>query len=120
MRDRSVIFGLVLVISGLIIWQLKFHFFGGFLLVTGIVFLITLIINLRKPEYERILDERVERINEKSGYYAFWVLILSLAAFTALNWYFKLKLREMLEYLFIIGMYSYIILRFYYSRKALQ
>ncbi len=73
------IVGLLTLISGLVFWIAKLYPVGAGLLIAGAVFLIVQVINLRKPESERILDERAERINEKAGFYAFWILVLSLA-----------------------------------------
>lgn len=117
---KSLISGPLTILSGLILWELKFYPLGAGLVIAGVVFLITQAVNLRKPEFDRILDERVERTNEKAGFYAFWVLISSLATFTVLSWYFELNLRETLEYLFLVGVYSFIILRFCFSRRGLE
>ncbi len=117
---KSLIVGLLMLISGLAFWIIKLYPIGAGLLITGVVFLIAQVINLRKPESERILDERAERINEKAGFHAFWILILSLAVTTALSWYFDLKLRETLTYVSLVGIYSFVILRVYFSRRGLE
>ncbi len=104
----------------LVLWSLKLYSLGAGLAIVGAVFLIAEAINLRKPESERVLDERVERINEKAGFYAFWILISSLAAATVLSWYFELRLRDVLEYTFLAGMFSFVILRSYFSRRGLE
>ena len=117
---KSLIVGLLMLISGLALWIIKLYPAGAGLLIIGVIFLITQAINLRKPESERILDERTERINEKEGFHAFWILILSLAVATALSWYFDLKLRETLAYVSLVGIYSFVILRVYFSRRGLE
>ncbi len=112
----SFILGLLMIFSGLILWNIKFYPLGVGLIIAGAILLITEAINLRKPESERILDERVERINERAAFYAFWILVSSLAVATVLSWYFELRLRETLEYVFFAGIFSFVILRSYLSR----
>ncbi|MDI3502179.1 MAG: hypothetical protein PWR13_1306 [Archaeoglobi archaeon] len=64
--------GVLMVLLGAIIWSFGIHLLGSGLVLGGIVSLIVQSINLSKPESERILDERIERINEKAGFHAFW------------------------------------------------
>lgn len=113
---RSLKLGFLTIITGLILWNFRFHLLGAGLVIAGVISLIVQAVNLRKPEFDRVLDERVERINEKSGFCSFWVLISSLAAFRALSWYFELELESVLEYAFLIGIFSFIIFRFHFSR----
>lgn len=117
---KSLIVGLLMLISGLAFWIAKLYPVGAGLLIAGVVFLIVQAINLRKPKSERILDERTERINEKAGFYSFWILVLSLAVATALNWYFDLRLRGVLTHVFFVGIFSFVILRVYFSRRGLE
>lgn len=77
-----------------------------------------MIINLRKPETDRVLDERVERINEKAGYFAFWILSLFIALMVFLGKYFNRA--EILELLWFAGMLSFITLRIYFSRRGIE
>ena len=56
---------------------------------------------------DKVIDERVERINEKAGYYAFWILISSLAVAIASSLYLELEARNALEALCFVGIYCY-------------
>jgi len=116
----SFIVGFLIILLGLVLWNLKFYPLGAGLVIAGAAFLIAEAINLRKPESEKILDERAKRINEKAGFHAFWILISSLAVATFLNWYFELNLRETLEYVSFAGILSFVILRSYFSRRSLE
>ncbi len=117
--NGSLVIGFLIIFSELALWLLENHLAAG-LVIAGIVFLIAQAINLRKPEFDRILDERVERISEKAGFYAFWVLVSSLAVITSLSWYFELRLRDVLECEFLAGILSFAVLRFYFSRRELE
>ncbi len=115
-KIKEFIFGLILISSGFILWILRIHPLAMGLFVSGVVFLISRAVYLRKPLTDRIIDERVVRINEKAGYYAFWILISSLAMATTSSWYFELKPTYTLEALGLIGLYSFFILRYYFSK----
>ena len=53
------------------------------LIVAGMLMFVILLHAATKPETELVTDERVTRINEKAGYVAFWMVLLSI---TILFW----------------------------------
>ena len=73
-----------------------------------------------KPETERVVDERVTRINEKAGYTAGWLIMLSVTFMFCADkiWSLKLELKDMHTMTIMVGIYSFFIFRWYYNRKG--
>lgn len=92
--------------------------FGFFL--TGLIILIIGLNVATKPKTDIMMDERYTRINEKAGYHAFWITILTLA----ILWYADIFLKLSIEYneiyslIICIGIVSHFILRAYYNKKG--
>ena len=73
-----------------------------------------------KPETERVVDERVTRINEKAGYTAGWLIMLSVTFMFCADkiWSLNLELKDMHTMTIMVGIYSFFIFRWYYNRKG--
>ena len=73
-----------------------------------------------KPKTERVVDERVTRINEKAGYTAGWLIMLSVTLMFWADkiWSLNLELKDMYTMTLMVGIYSFLILRWYYNRKG--
>ncbi|MCW3138773.1 MAG: DUF2178 domain-containing protein [Methanophagales archaeon] len=114
--------GISMVFIGVLFWLFKIYPLGGGLILAGVLLLISNIYYARKSETETIIDERIERINDKAGHYAFWITVLSLSIIFWINFYgiLRVNLREMYEISLLIGIYSWFLLRFYFSRKGLK
>lgn len=112
--------GIIAILTGVILWIFGIHVIGGFLVVVGLILAIIQAINLRNPEFDRFMDERVERISERAGFNSFFVIISCIAILRALSWFYALNLERVLESLFIVGMASFILFRAYYSRRELR
>ena len=111
--------GISMVLIGILLWLLNIYPLGGGLILGGVLLLISNMYHTRKPETETIIDERIERINDKAGHYAFWVTVLSLSIIFWIDFYgiLKVNLRKMYEISLLIGIYSWFLLRFYFSRR---
>ncbi|HDM36392.1 MAG TPA: DUF2178 domain-containing protein [Candidatus Syntrophoarchaeum butanivorans] len=111
-----------MVLIGILIWLLNIYPLGGGLILGGVLLLISNMYYARKPETETIIDERIERINDKAGHYAFWITVLSLSIifWIDLCGILKVNLIEIYEIPLLIGIYSWLLLRFYFSRKGLR
>ena len=94
-----------------------YSYFGiGFaLLLMGIVAIIVAAIT---PEEYLIQDERSARVEEKAGYHAFCSLLLMMALLQAIGciWGLNFNFKDVLPDLFIAGIWSWIMLRWYYNR----
>ena len=111
-----------MILLGILLWLLNIYPLGGGLILGGILLIVSNIYCVRKPEAETIIDERIERINDKAGHYAFWITVLSLSIIFWIDFYgiLKVNLRGMYESSLLIGIYSWFLLRFYFSRKGLK
>jgi len=102
-----------MILLGFLLWLLNIYPLGGGLILGGVLLLISNMYYARKPEIETIIDERIERINDKAGHYAFWITVLSLSIIFWIDFYgvLKVNLREIYEIVLLIGIYSWFLLR---------
>ena len=93
---------------------------GSVLIIMGVIAIIIAIITAARPKEDMIQDERSVRVNEKAGYHAFWILLATMALVQgiAMFWRLNLNYKSVSPDIFIIGMFSFVILRWYYNRKG--
>ena len=93
---------------------------GSVLIIMGVIAIIVAIITAARPKEDLIQDERSVRVNEKAGYHAFWILLVTLALVQsiAMFWRLDLSYKSVSPDIFIVGMFSFIILRWYYNRRG--
>jgi len=93
---------------------------GFALTLIGVTATITAICVAATDKLGLIADERFMGISEKAGYYAFWLLIATMALLQLINimWELNLEYSDVVPYLFIIGMFLFSILRWYYNRRG--
>ena len=90
------------------------------LIVAGLLMFAILLHTATKPETELVADERVARINERAGYVAFWLVLLSITIlfWSDRAWLIGIELVDMYYAAMFIGMISWSVLRWHYSRKG--
>ena len=110
-----ILLGLVL----LVVFDLAFLGMG--IVLSGLMLIFIGIHWARKPKTE-LPDERYIRINEKAGFNAFWTTLGILAVLTYVDAYFPLdlKFRESVTLVWFVGMFSFIIYRFYYDKRGIK
>ena len=110
-----VIIGLVLIV----VFDLAFLGMG--IVLSGLMLIFIGIYWARKPKTE-LPDERYMRNNEKAGFNAFWTTIGILAGLAYVDAYFPLdlKFREFVMLVWFVGMFSFIIYRFYYDKRGIK
>ncbi len=130
-KDRDILkfigvsFGFVLVGIIILLFIQPIAIIGIISISSG---LMGLIIGLRlasKPKDYFMEDERSVRIKEKAGYYAYEVMV-SVAAIIMFLWIVKLSpsLTPSNDFLdgillvWVIGLYSFLILNWYYNKKG--
>ena len=93
---------------------------GSVLIIMGIIAIIIAIIAATRPKEDLIQDERSVRVNEKAGYHAFWILLVTMALVQSIAMFGRLDLsyKSVSPDIFIVGMLSWIILRWYYNRRG--
>ena len=113
--------GISMILIGVLIWLIKIYSLGAGLILAGILLLISYTYRARKPEIETIIDERVERINDKAGNYAFWITIATLSIVFWIDIYgIKVSLKDIYTITLLAGIYSWFISRFYLSRRDIR
>jgi uncharacterized membrane protein len=90
------------------------------LIVAGMLMFAIVLHAATKPETELMADERVARINERAGYVAFWLVLLSITIlfWSDRAWLIGIELMDMYYAAMFIGMISWSVLRWHYSRKG--
>lgn len=93
---------------------------GSALIIMGVITIIIAIIAATTPKEDMIQDERSARVNEKAGYHAFWILLVTMALVQSIAMFGRLDLsyKSISPDIFIIGMFSFVILRWYYNRRG--
>jgi len=93
---------------------------GGISILVGIMMCIMALVASTKPKTELIADERVTRINEKAGYHAGWIIMLSVIILFQADkiWSLGIELEDMYYTVLFVGMFSWIILRWYYNKRS--
>jgi uncharacterized membrane protein len=117
--------GLIVVLLGVVmlIFQTlsKTTFFIGFgLIFAGLFMFVRALYTATKPKTELMVDERVTRINEKAGYTAGWMVMLSVIILFWADkiWSLGIELEDMYWTTLFVGAYSFLILRWYYNRRG--
>ena len=90
------------------------------LIVAGMLMFAISLHAATKPETELVADERVARINEKAGYAAFWLVLLSITLlfWSDRAWSIGVELVDMYYTAMVVGIISWSVLRWHYSRKG--
>ena len=90
------------------------------LIVAGMLMFAILLHTATKPETELMADERVARINERAGYVAFWLVLLSITIlfWSDRAWSIGIELVDIYYAAMFIGLISWSVLRWHYSRKG--
>ncbi len=115
--------GLILIGILLIIFLSNstiFFVVGPLLVIVGIMTIVMATYVSAKVKDDLIEDERSVRINEKAGYHAFWVLlsIMSFVQLIDIIWKLDFEIWVVLSSFFAVGIWSWIIFRWYYNKKG--
>ena len=132
-KDKDILrclgMGLGLVLLGIIIlwivpdvvgrtWTFP-YVIGGIFILVGIILTLMCLYTATKTKEDLIQDERSVRINEKAGYHAFWILLgtMAIVQLIAMFWRLNLNYKSVSPDIFFAGMFSFVILRWYYNRR---
>jgi uncharacterized membrane protein len=93
---------------------------GSVLIIAGVIAIVVAIGAAATPKEDLIPDERSVRVNEKAGYHAFLILLVTIALVQVIAMFGRLDLsyKSVSPDIFIVGMLSWIILRWYYNRRG--
>ena len=92
---------------------------GSILIIMGIIAIIIAVITAARPKEDLVQDERSNRIKEKAGYHAFWILLVTMGLVQLMAMFGRLNLsyKSVSPDIFFVGMLSWIILRWYYNQR---
>ncbi|ABE52612.1 DUF2178 domain-containing protein [Methanococcoides burtonii] len=123
-KDKYTLRGLALILGmlvlGLILWQFQFYGGSAALIIIASILTVMFLHTATKPQEYFIRDERSVRINEKAGYHAFWILVMCIAILTMMDWFTEILYKDVSAPLYIIGMGSWVTLRWYYDKKGYE
>ena len=114
----------ILIITGILMMSflpgLTYFGIGSVLIIMGVIAIVIAIGVAARPKEDMIQDERSVRVKEKAGYHAFWILLATLALVQSIAMFGRLDLsyKSVSPDIFIIGMFSFIILRWCYNRRG--
>ncbi len=122
-KDRDILsfFGMSL---GMILFGLIMSFFiqpiGGGLILGGLVLLATGLYVSTKPKEYFLPDERVTKNTDRAGHHAFWLVLLVITIFNIIEIYTPSSINylDANTVILFVGIYSFIILRWYYNKKG--
>ncbi len=127
-KDKDILrfsgIAVLLILAGILMTSLlsspTYPGIGFVLIIMGVIAIIIAIIAAATPKEDLIQDERSVRVNEKAGYHAFWILLVTMALVQSIAMFGRLDLsyKSVSPDIFIVGMLSFIILRWYYNRRG--
>ena len=115
------IWGSAIMLLGIVLFTVAgLKFLGMGITFSGLILVFIGIYWATKRNTEIPADEMHLRINEKAGSNAFWAVIGLMAILMYANHYFSglLEIRDVLELIFIVGMFTFVVSRFYYIRRG--
>jgi len=125
-KDAFVVGGLmagtVMLLWGIINCPHNCDFKHCFLVWVGLLMLGSALYDMRRPETEVLPDERTERNYQRAGYAAFWIILVSagLLLLADERGLCNLEIRGALSATILIGMFSFVILGWYYNRRGCE
>jgi len=126
---RFLVMGLGMLLLGIIILRIVpdvvgrtgtfSYVIGGLFILGGTMLIIMSLCTATKTREDLVQDERSVRINEKAGYHAFWILLgtLAIVQLIAMLWRLNLNYKSVSPDIFFAGLFSFVILRWYYNRR---
>jgi len=114
----GIVLAVVLLTVGTTSGAMSFISLG--LIVAGMLMFAISLHTATKPETELTADERVARINERAGYVAFWLVLLSITIlfWSDRAWSIGIELVDMYYAATFIGIISWSVIRWYYGIKG--
>ncbi len=115
--------GSAIILLGITLFTVfDLKFLGMGITFSGLMLVFIGIYWATKRKTEIPADEMHKRINEKTGSNAFWTVIGLMAILGCVNYYFPdlLEFHYVFELMIGVGMFTFLISRFYYIRRGLS
>lgn len=96
------------------------HAMGFGFILAGLIMFIAGMNVATKPKTDIMMDERYTRVNEKAGYIAFQITILTVIIIWVADIFLQLgtEYKEVYSLIICIGLVSHFMLRAYYNKKG--
>ena len=124
-KDKYILrfFGMSLgmIVLGVIIsFFIKPIFIGAGLILGGLALSVTGFYMFTKPNEYFIPDERITKNTDKAGHHAFWLVLLVITFLNMIEIYSpsSIKYHDGSTVIMLVGIYSFLILRWYYNKKG--
>jgi uncharacterized membrane protein len=125
-KDLFQFFGmsLVMILSGALMvafFQAKqVQMFGAGIIFGGIMLALMGLYNSTKPKDYFIQDERSVRIKERAGYHVLLIILVMISFIQLIDIFWKLNIqfKGVASILFVVGVYSWVVLRWYYNKRC--
>jgi len=117
------IWGSAIMLLGIVLFTAEgLEFLGAGITFSGLMLVFIGIYWATKRKTEIPADEMHLRINEKAGFNAFWAVIGIMAILMYVHHYFSdiIYVRDVLELIFIVGMFTFVASRLYYIRRGVS
>ena len=117
------IWGSAIMLLGIVLFKVAgLKFLGAGITFSGLMLVFFGIYWATKRKTEIPADEMHIRINEKAGSNAFWAVIGLAGILMYVTHYFPdlLEIYEVIELVTIVGMFTFVVSRFYYIRRGLS
>ena len=111
---------LSMALAGVILFVYVSPFLGGGLILGGMILTAMGLYVASKPKEEFIQDERSKRVMDKAGHLAFWIMADIIIVLSLIDRYslYAVEFRNASTLILFIGIYSYLILKWYYNKKG--
>ena len=115
---------LVMILSGALMvafFQAKqVQMFGAGIIFGGIMLALMGLYNSTKPKDYFIQDERSVRIKERAGYHVLLIILVMISFIQLIDIFWKLNIqfKGVASILFVVGVYSWVVLRWYYNKRC--
>jgi len=121
-KGHLIVGSVLLIFGGIAFAIFDLYSLGVGLAAPSLVLIIAGFYRATKQKTELRLDERMRRINERAGFFAFWLIFGTTGILFWVSIYFPDRFRttDILTILMLIGIYSFYIIRFYYNRKGFK
>ncbi|RZN42978.1 MAG: hypothetical protein EF813_00685 [Methanosarcinales archaeon] len=113
--------GSAIILLGIVLFTVfDLKFLGMGITFSGLMLVFIGIYRATKRNTEIPVDEMHKRINEKAGSNVFWNVIGLMAILGYVTRYSPnlLEIREVIELVIIVGMFTFAVSRFYYIRRG--
>lgn len=113
--------GIGLIFVGVIMYlSISPRLIGIYFFFCGFIMIVIGLYGSTRPIDSLIPDERITKNMDKAGHHDFWMVLLVVTALGMIELYFPLSktYRDGSALIMFVGIYSFLILRWYYNRRV--